>query len=253
MSGACGSPGASKCVRAGPHGLGEGTRVRWLLPEASDEAAVACPTPSSCTRWRRACWSTAATALPEAASAFLSDKLADLPDPFRMKGMAAAVERAHPRPAREGEDHPLRRLRRGRGVLHRRCSTSSCGSWAPGRPRTFRTGWARATASTSRRWRSIAADGTRVLVTLDCGITSARGDRPRQGAGPGRGGGGPPHGAATMPPGGGGAQPAPARLRVPHQGAVRRGRGLQPLHGPAQAAARRRLLRHAARSPTSRR
>jgi single-stranded-DNA-specific exonuclease len=39
---------------------------------------------------------------PEAASAFLTDKLADLPDPFRMKGMVAAVERLY-RAVREKE------------------------------------------------------------------------------------------------------------------------------------------------------
>ena len=105
--------------------------MRWLLPEASEDTAVSLaealrlhPLPARVLVHR-------GYTTPRGRPAFLSDRLADLPDPFTMKGMPAAVERLLPRPAREGEDHPLRRLRRGRRVLHRRCSPCSWRSWAP--------------------------------------------------------------------------------------------------------------------------
>ena len=67
--------------------------MRWLLPQVTQDQAAALaaalqrhPLPARILVHR-------GYQTPEAAHAFLADGLADLPDPFRMKGMAAAVER----------------------------------------------------------------------------------------------------------------------------------------------------------------
>lgn len=108
---------------------------------------------------------------PEAASAFLSDRLADLPDPFRMKGMAAAVERLF-RAIREKEHITLYGDYDVDGV----CSTSLMTLFLRelgARPATYiphrmDEGYGLNLQAVEK----IAADGTRVLVTLDCGVTS---------------------------------------------------------------------------------
>jgi single-stranded-DNA-specific exonuclease len=108
---------------------------------------------------------------PEAASAFLSDRLADLPDPFRMKGMAAAVDRLF-RAIREKERITLYGDYDVDGV----CSTSLLALFLRelgARPATYiphrlDEGYGLNVQAVEK----IAADGTRVLVTLDCGITS---------------------------------------------------------------------------------
>jgi single-stranded-DNA-specific exonuclease len=108
---------------------------------------------------------------PEAASAFLSDKLADLPDPFRMKGMVAAVDRLF-RAIREKEHITLYGDYDVDGV----CSTSLMNLFLRelgARPATYiphrmDEGYGLNLQAVEK----IAADGTRVLVTLDCGVTS---------------------------------------------------------------------------------
>lgn len=108
---------------------------------------------------------------PEAASAFLSDRLADLPDPFRMKGMTGAVERI------------LRALRlKEKVTLYGDYDVDGVSSTslmylflkdlgaAPATyiPHRLDEGYGLNLGAVER----IAQDGTRLLVTLDCGITS---------------------------------------------------------------------------------
>ncbi|NOK19244.1 single-stranded-DNA-specific exonuclease RecJ [Corallococcus carmarthensis] len=108
---------------------------------------------------------------PEAASAFLSDRLADLPDPFRMKGMGPAVERVL-RAVRLKEKVTLYGDYDVDGVS----STSLMYLFlkelgAPPAtyiPHRLDEGYGVNLAAVER----IAQDGTRLLVTLDCGITS---------------------------------------------------------------------------------
>ncbi|AEI68158.1 single-stranded-DNA-specific exonuclease RecJ [Corallococcus macrosporus] len=108
---------------------------------------------------------------PESASAFLSDRLADLPDPFRMKGMPAGVDRLI-RAIRSREKVTLYGDYDVDGV----CSTSLLYLFmkelgAPPAtyiPHRLDEGYGLNVNAVER----IAAEGTRVLVTLDCGITS---------------------------------------------------------------------------------
>ncbi|MHA7629760.1 single-stranded-DNA-specific exonuclease RecJ [Corallococcus sp. M7] len=108
---------------------------------------------------------------PEAASAFLSDRLADLPDPFRMKGMGPAVERVL-RAVRLKEKVTLYGDYDVDGVS----STSLMYLFlkelgvAPATyiPHRLDEGYGLNLGAVER----IAQDGTRLLVTLDCGITS---------------------------------------------------------------------------------
>ncbi len=108
---------------------------------------------------------------PEAASAFLSDRLADLPDPFRMKGMHAAVERVL-RAVRLKEKVTLYGDYDVDGVS----STSLMylflkelgATPATYIPHRLDEGYGLNLGAVER----IAQDGTRLLVTLDCGITS---------------------------------------------------------------------------------
>ncbi len=145
--------------------------MRWLLPETVDQQAASLagelglhPLPARVLLHRG--YST-----PEAASAFLSDKLADLPDPFRMKGMAAAVERLT-RALRLGEKITLYGDYDVDGV----CSTSLLTLFLRelgARPATYiphrlGEGYGLNLQAVER----LAAEGTRVLVTLDCGVTA---------------------------------------------------------------------------------
>jgi single-stranded-DNA-specific exonuclease len=109
---------------------------------------------------------------PAAAETFLAARLADLPDPFSMKGMDAAVARIV-RAVEEGERIALYGDYDVDGVT----STSllagflrACGAdvltYVPHR---LVEGYGLNTAAVER----LAAQGARLLVTLDCGITSA--------------------------------------------------------------------------------
>jgi single-stranded-DNA-specific exonuclease len=145
--------------------------VRWVLPEAVDDQVASLagelglhPLPARILLHR-------GYRTPDAAHAFLSDKLADLPDPFRMKGMAAAVERLT-RALRTGEKITLYGDYDVDGV----CSTSLLTLFLRelgGTPRTYiphrlGEGYGLNTQAVER----LAAEGTQVLVTLDCGITA---------------------------------------------------------------------------------
>ena len=109
---------------------------------------------------------------PETAAHFLQDALADLPDPFLMRGMRPAVERL----LRAVCTQELVTLY-GDYDVDGVCSTAlmslfleACGaSVATSIPHRIRDGYGLNRAAAER----IAQDGSRVLVTLDCGITAA--------------------------------------------------------------------------------
>jgi single-stranded-DNA-specific exonuclease len=109
---------------------------------------------------------------PETAAHFLADALSDLPDPFLMRGMRPAVERLV-RAVRSNELVTLYGDYDVDGV----CSTAlvslflqACGAQvATCIPHRIRDGYGLNRAAVER----IAQDGTRVLMTLDCGITAA--------------------------------------------------------------------------------
>jgi single-stranded-DNA-specific exonuclease len=108
---------------------------------------------------------------PEAASAFLSDRLADLPDPMTMKGMPAATERLC-RAIRQGQKITLYGDYDVDGV----CSTALLALFlrqldakvATYIPHRLAEGYGLNGQAIER----IASDGSALLVTLDCGITS---------------------------------------------------------------------------------
>lgn len=145
--------------------------MRWVLPETVDEQVKSLagelglhPLPARILLHR-------GYRTPEAASAFLSDKLADLPDPFRMKGMAAATERIA-RALHQREKITLYGDYDVDGV----CSTSLLAIFLrelganPGTyiPHRLGEGYGLNLQAVER----LAAEGTRVLVTLDCGISA---------------------------------------------------------------------------------
>jgi single-stranded-DNA-specific exonuclease len=109
---------------------------------------------------------------PETAANFLADALGDLPDPFLMRGMRPAVERLV-RAVLRKELVTLYGDYDVDGV----CSTAlvslfleACGARvATSIPHRIRDGYGLNRAAAER----IAQDGTRVLLTLDCGITAA--------------------------------------------------------------------------------
>ncbi len=105
------------------------------------------------------------------ASSFLNSRLADLPDPLLMKGMTAAVDRLL-RAIRQREKITLYGDYDVDGV----CSTSLLRLFLEDQgaqvatyiPHRLEEGYGLNVQAIER----IAGDGTRVLVTLDCGITS---------------------------------------------------------------------------------
>ncbi|HYO64690.1 MAG TPA: single-stranded-DNA-specific exonuclease RecJ [Archangium sp.] len=145
--------------------------MRWLMPEVPQEQAAALAAELGLHPLSARVLVHRGLRTPEAASAFLSDKLADLPDPFRMKGMVAAVERLF-RAIREKEHITLYGDYDVDGV----CSTSLMNLFLRelgARPATYiphrmDEGYGLNLQAVEK----IAADGTRVLVTLDCGVTS---------------------------------------------------------------------------------
>ena len=145
--------------------------MRWLMPEVPQEQAAALAAELGLHPLSARVLVHRGLRTPEAASAFLSDKLADLPDPFRMKGMVAAVDRLF-RAIREKEHITLYGDYDVDGV----CSTSLMNLFLRelgARPATYiphrmDEGYGLNLQAVEK----IAADGTRVLVTLDCGVTS---------------------------------------------------------------------------------
>lgn len=108
---------------------------------------------------------------PEAASAFLSDALTDLPDPFLMKGLSAAVERLAVAIAR-GDAVTLYGDYDVDGVTSTALLSTvlaqlglEVGTYIPHR---LGEGYGLNLKAIER----LASEGTKLLVTLDCGITS---------------------------------------------------------------------------------
>ncbi len=145
--------------------------MRWMMPEVPQEQAEMLATELGLHPLSARVLVHRGLRTPEAASAFLTDRLADLPDPFRMKGMAAAVDRLC-RALREKERITLYGDYDVDGV----CSTSLLALFLRelgARPATYiphRLG--EGYGLNLQAVEKIAADGTRVLVTLDCGVTS---------------------------------------------------------------------------------
>lgn len=145
--------------------------MRWLLPEVIEQEAGSLAGELSLHPLAAKVLLHRGYRTPEAASAFLSDRLADLPDPFRMKGMTGAVERLT-RALRQREKVTLYGDYDVDGVS----STSLLYLFlkelgAPPAtyiPHRLDEGYGLNVGAVER----IAQDGTRVLVTLDCGITS---------------------------------------------------------------------------------
>ncbi len=108
---------------------------------------------------------------PQDAAQFLSHELTDLPDPFRMKGMSAAVERL----TRAVVQHEKVTLY-GDYDVDGVCSTALLSLFLDAvgaRPETYiphriDEGYGLNLRAVER----IAQEGTRLLVSLDCGITS---------------------------------------------------------------------------------
>ncbi|MEN9797158.1 MAG: hypothetical protein RL653_854, partial [Pseudomonadota bacterium] len=144
--------------------------MRWILPEQSEGAAVLAAELQLDVLAGRVLWARGLRTAAEA-SAFLADKLADLPDPLLMKGMPGAVERVM-RALLQREKVTLWGDYDVDGV----CSTALLSTFlrqlggvvATYIPHRLEEGYGLNRAAIER----IAQDGTKLLVTLDCGITS---------------------------------------------------------------------------------
>lgn len=145
--------------------------MRWLLPEASESGPEKLAAELSVHPLAARILFARGYKDAQAASTFLNDRLADLPDPFRMKGMVAAADRLH-RALRDRQKITLWGDYDVDGV----CSTALLslflrevgGDVATYIPHRLGEGYGLNVEAIER----IAQDGTRVLVTLDCGITS---------------------------------------------------------------------------------
>jgi single-stranded-DNA-specific exonuclease len=110
-------------------------------------------------------------ATPEAATAFLADRLSDLPDPYLMKGMRAAADRicealaARQRITLYGDYDVDGVCSTALLFLFLRDLGANVDTYIPHR---LDEGYGLNASAVER----LAASGTRVLVTLDCGITS---------------------------------------------------------------------------------
>lgn len=145
--------------------------MRWIIPQVAEEQAQTLAAELSVHPRVAQILVARGHATAEAASAFLADRLADLPDPKRMKGMEAAVERIAQAIAAKEKitlygDYDVD------GV----CSTALLSLFleevgaqvATYIPHRVDEGYGLNLPAIEK----IAQDGTRVLITLDCGITS---------------------------------------------------------------------------------
>ena len=195
--------GAGGCCHAPPRDIAsivdDVARRRWIESAVDPDAAARLAHALKLHPLAARVLAARGLAEPAAAEAFLAARLADLPDPFAMKGMEAAVARivraleAGERIACYGDYDVdgvtstalLVRLpagrRRGRRHLHAAPARRGL------RPQPRGGGEAR-----RRR-------GSRLLVTLDCGITSVRGGARGRGARPRHGGRRSPHGPGRAP------------------------------------------------------
>lgn len=145
--------------------------MRWVMPRSSEEEARVLSVELGLHPLAARVLISRGLNQPGAAAAFLSDKLQDLPDPALMKGMPATVERVH-RAVRRAEKITLWGDYDVDGV----CSTALLSQFlrslganvATYLPHRLEEGYGLNGAAIER----IAQDGTKLLVTLDCGITS---------------------------------------------------------------------------------
>lgn len=145
--------------------------MRWLLPEEAGQKALALASALGVHPLAARVLVRRGYESPEGAAAFLSDRLADLPDPSLMKGLPAAVERLS-RAVRSKEKVTLWGDYDVDGVS----STALLSLFldelglkaATYIPHRLGEGYGLNAQAIER----IAGDGTKLLVTLDCGITS---------------------------------------------------------------------------------
>ncbi|HYV47505.1 MAG TPA: single-stranded-DNA-specific exonuclease RecJ [Myxococcaceae bacterium] len=146
--------------------------MRWVLPESREEAAAALSRELGvhplCARVLVA----RGHGTPDAASRYLALRLSDLPDPFLMKGLRAAVDRLA-RAVAAGEKITLWGDYDVDGVSSTALLSLFLEAIGAARVATYiphRLG--EGYGLNVQAIEKIAADGTRLLVTLDCGITS---------------------------------------------------------------------------------
>lgn len=145
--------------------------MRWIIPQVAEEQAQSLASELGVHLRVAQVLLARGHATAAQAHAFLADRLADLPDPRRMKGMDAAVERICAALA-GGEKITLYGDYDVDGV----CSTALLSLFleevgaqvATYIPHRVDEGYGLNLAAVER----IARDGTRVLISLDCGITS---------------------------------------------------------------------------------
>ena len=144
--------------------------MKWILPEPGDGAAELAAELQLDVLAARVLWARGLRTAADAA-AFLADKLADLPDPFTMKGMPAAVERVA-QALLQREKVTLWGDYDVDGVSSTALLSTFLrqlgGVVATYIPHRLEEGYGLNAAAIER----IAGDGTKLLVTLDCGITS---------------------------------------------------------------------------------
>lgn len=148
-------------------------KVNWIIPQVAEEQALALAAELAVHPRVAQILLARGHATAEQAQAFLADRLSDLPDPRRMKGMEEAVERlAHALSA--GEKITLYGDYDVDGV----CSTALLSLFleevgakvATYIPHRVDEGYGLNPQAVEK----ICQDGTRVLVSLDCGITSVK-------------------------------------------------------------------------------
>ncbi len=152
-------------------GSNGGSRIRWVLPDGSPEAASRLAAELSVHPLAARVLYGRGYRTAEAANAFLTDALSALPDPFSMKGLAEAVDRLY---VAVRERHKVTLY--GDYDVDGVCSTALLSTFlrslganvATYIPHRLGEGYGLNGAAIER----IARDGTRLLLTLDCGITS---------------------------------------------------------------------------------
>ncbi len=149
----------------------EGDTLRWLLPSPRDLELASKALNGGMPALVARVLASRGMSTPEAAAEFMADSLADLPDPMRMRGMTEASERLC-RAVRQGESITLYGDYDVDGV----CSSALMKLFleelgakvATYIPHRLGEGYGLNRNAIER----ICADGTRLLITLDCGITS---------------------------------------------------------------------------------
>jgi single-stranded-DNA-specific exonuclease len=145
--------------------------LRWLIPEVPEERSSALANALKLHPLVAKILAGRGIATPEAAEAFLSDRLADLPDPFHLKGMASAVELLC-----WALSHRKRIALYGDYDVDGVCSTALLSLFLRGLgaqvetyiPHRLTEGYGLNEEAVER----LAQRGAQLLVTLDCGIAS---------------------------------------------------------------------------------